>query len=153
MKSIAICLLLAGASVMVADAPTFTLWTTTKMHQEGQDLAGQLNAQGLASRKLADMGNYNLGLVLRHQSGEAEVHEKMADILVIEGGEADLDVGGKVVNPKSTGPNEIRGSAIEGGARHHLVTGDVLAIPPGTPHRMNVPAGKEVLYMAIKVVQ
>ena len=153
MKSIAICFLLAGASVMVADAPTFSLWTPDNVKQVGKDLAAKLNAQGLASQRLADMGNYNFALALRKQSGAVEIHQKMADIFVVESGEADLVTGGTVVGQSAAGPNELRGTAIEGGAEHHLTAGDVLTIPAGMPHQMKVPAGKEVLYMAIKVVQ
>ncbi|MFY9725476.1 MAG: hypothetical protein WB579_05910 [Bryobacteraceae bacterium] len=153
MKSTAMFLLLAGASVVAADAPTFSLWTKDNVKQVAQELAAKLNPHGLASQKLADMGNYNFGLALRRQSGSVEVHLKMADIFVIESGEADLATGGTVVNPTNASPTEIRGTAIEGGVEHHLVAGDVLTIPAGMPHQMKVAPGKEVLYMAIKVAQ
>ena len=118
-----------------------------------KELAGKLSPQGLASQKLADMGNYNFALALRRQSGTAEVHMKMADIFVIESGEADLVTGGTVVNPTNSSPTEIRGIGIQDGTQHHLVAGDVLTIPAGMPHQMKVAPGKEVLYMAIKVAQ
>ncbi|MGB9458575.1 MAG: hypothetical protein WCB12_21175 [Bryobacteraceae bacterium] len=153
MKSIAMFLLLAGASVVAADAPTFGLWTKDNVTQVAQELAAKLNPHGLASQKLADMGNYNFGLALRRQSGSVEVHLKMADIFVIESGEADLLTGGTVVDPTNSSPTEIRGTAIKGGAVHHVVAGDVLTIPAGMPHQMKVAPGKEVLYMAIKVAQ
>lgn len=153
MKSIAMFLLLAGASVVAADAPTFSLWTKDDVKQAANELAAKLNPQGLASQKLADMGDYNFGLALRRQSGSVEVHQKMADIFVIESGEADLVTGGTVVNPTHSSPTEIRGTAIQGGVQHHVVAGDVLTIPAGMPHQMKVAPGKEVLYMAIKVAQ
>jgi len=153
MKSIAMLLSLAGASAMAADAPTFSLWTKENVKLVAQELAGKLNPQGLASRKLADMGNYNFALALRRQSGTAEVHQKMTDIFVIESGEADLVTGGTVVNPTNSSPTEIRGTAIQDGVEHRLVAGDVLTIPAGMPHQMKVAPGKEVLYMAIKVAQ
>ena len=153
MKPIAMLLSLAGASVMAADAPTFSLWTADNVKQVAKDLAGKLSPQGVASEKLADMGNYNFALALRRRSGTAEVHMKMTDIFVIESGEADLVTGGTVVNPTNASPTEIRGTAIEGGVAHHVAAGDVLTIPAGMPHQVNVAPGKEVLYMAIKVVQ
>ena len=153
MKSIAMLLSLAGASVVAADAPTFSLWTTDNVKQVAKELAGKLNPHGLASQKLADMGNYNFALALRRQSGTAEIHQKMADIFVIESGEADLVTGGTVVDPTNSSPTEIRGSAIRGGTSHHVAVGDVLTIPAGMPHQMMVAPGKEVLYIAIKVAQ
>jgi mannose-6-phosphate isomerase-like protein (cupin superfamily) len=153
MKSAPILLLLAAASVAVAQSPSFSLWTPENVKHMGQELAGKLNAQGLASQRLADMGNYNFALALRRQSGGVEVHMKMADIFVIESGEADLVTGGTVVNPSNSSPTEIRGTAIKDGTERHVVAGDVLTIPAGMPHQMKVPPGKEVLYMAIKVAQ
>ena len=154
MKSIAMLLSLAGASaLMAADVPAFGLWSADNAKQVGTDLAGKLSPQGIASQKLADMGNYNFALVLRRQSGTAEVHQKMADIFVIESGEADLVTGGTVVNPTNSSPTEIRGAAIRDGAERHLVAGDVLTIPAGMPHQVKVAPGKEILYIAIKVAQ
>jgi mannose-6-phosphate isomerase-like protein (cupin superfamily) len=153
MKSIAMLLSLAGASVVAADAPTFSLWTADNVKQVGKELAGKLSPQGIASQKLADMGNYNFAVALRRQSGTAEVHMKMADIFVVESGEADLVTGGTVVNPTNASPTEIRGTGIQDGTEHHLVAGDVLTIPAGLPHQVKVAPGKEVLYMAIKVAQ
>lgn len=153
MKSVPMLLLLSGASVVAADAPTFGLWTSGNVQQVAQDLAGKVDAQGVASEKLADMGNYNFALALRRQTGTAEVHQKMADIFVIESGEADLVTGGELVNPTTSAPGEIRGAAINGGIEHHVAAGDVLTIPAGMPHQLKVTPGKEVLYMAIKVAQ
>jgi len=153
MKSIAMLLSLAGASVAAAGTPTFMLWNADTIKQVAKELAGKLNEHGLASQKLGDMGNYNFGLALRRQDGTAEVHQKTADIFVIESGEADLVTGGTLVNPTTSAPNEIRGTAIQDGTVHHVVAGDALTIPPGMPHQMKVAPGKEVLYLAIKVEQ
>ena len=151
MKSLAMLLSLAGASA--AGTPAFSLWSAEHVKQASQELAAKLNPQGLASEKLADMGNYNFSLALRRQSGTAEVHQKATDIFVIESGEADLVTGGTVVNPTNSSPTEVRGTAIQDGTEHHVVAGDVLTIPAGMPHQMKVAPGKEVLYMAIKVLQ
>ena len=153
MKSIAMLLSLAGASVVTAGAPTFSLWTAGNIKQAATELAGKLNPQGLATQNLADMGNYQFLVALRRQSGAAEVHQKMADIFVIETGEANLVTGGTVVNPSNLSPGEIRGTAIENGAERRVAAGDVLTIPAGMPHQMKLAPGKEVSYLVIKVAQ
>jgi mannose-6-phosphate isomerase-like protein (cupin superfamily) len=153
MKSALIFLFMAALSAGAADAPAFSIWTLDNARQIGKDLAGKLNSQGLATQKLADLGNYNFGLTLRRQSGGAEVHLKTADIFVIEGGEADLITGGAVVDAKNSSATEVRGSAIQGGTAHHVIAGDVMTIPAGMPHQMKLAPGKEVLYMAIKVLE
>lgn len=48
-------------------------------------------------------------VIHRESSGQAEWHEKQADLFIVESGEATLVVGGTVVDPKTTEPNEIRG--------------------------------------------
>jgi mannose-6-phosphate isomerase-like protein (cupin superfamily) len=53
---------------------------------------------------------------------------------VVEGS-ATLVVGGTVVEPQSASADEVRGKAITGGETHQLKSGDVVVIPPGTPHQ------------------
>ena len=48
------------------------------------------------------------------------------------------------------GPNEIRGSRIDGGETRTITKGDVIVIPHGTPHWFNEVKGP-VLYFAVKV--
>jgi mannose-6-phosphate isomerase-like protein (cupin superfamily) len=152
MKSIAIFLFLAGTTVMAANAPSFAIWTSADAKQMAQELNTRLHG-GLASQPLGNMGNYTFAMTLRNQSGGVEVHEHMADIFVIESGEATLATGGKVIDPKTTTPGEIRGTSLEGATEHRVAAGDVLTIPAGMPHQMRVAPGTQVVYMAIKVAQ
>lgn len=65
----------------------------------------------------------------------AELHKKTNHVFIIVDGEADFITGGKMIDPKETGPNQVRGPGIEGGTLHHLVKGDVITIPANTPHQ------------------
>lgn len=86
----------------------------------------------------------------RNGPGQAERHDKTYDIVYVTEGEATYVTGGKLVNSKQTGPNEMLGGTIEGGKEHHLVKGDVLVVPPGVPHWFKeVPNG--VSYLLVKV--
>jgi len=151
MKSIAI-VLLAASAALAADPPSFALWTGASARQMEKDLTARLK-NGLASQPLGNMGNYTFGMTLRTQSGTAEIHEKMADIFVIESGEAIVATGGKLVDSRTSAPGEIRGTSVDGGEEHHVTAGDVLTIPAGMPHQMKVVPGQQVLYLAIKVAQ
>jgi hypothetical protein len=102
-------------------------------------------------QSLGDWGNHNSSITRRNADGEAEVHEKVVDYFICEGGEATLKVGGKVVKPRNTGPGEIRGAGIEGGVSVVMRPGDVAHIPANTPHQLLVK--KEFLYFVIKVKQ
>ena len=104
-----------------------------------------------ASQDLARYGNHYTMLAHREETGSSEVHEHEADIFVIEDGEAVIVTGGKVVNPKTQKPGEIRGSSITGGERHTLATGDIIHIPAGTPHQLLIEKGKPFTYFVVKV--
>ena len=71
----------------------------------------KVGADKMASDKLADYGNYNTQLAHREATGGAELHEKFADIFVIQSGEATVIVGGKIDGSHQTAPGEIRGTA------------------------------------------
>lgn len=71
----------------------------------------------------------------RHDGpGGAEVHTVDTDVFYVLEGTATFITGGTVKDSHSTGANEVRGSAIEGGQTHHLQKGDVIIIPKGVPH-------------------
>jgi len=84
---------------------------------------------------LFDQGErYMVHASRRDAAGQAEVHAKDADIIYVLDGTAALVTGGTVVEPKTTAPDEIRGSQIQGGDTRQLKKGDVLIVPAGTPH-------------------
>ena len=60
--------------------------------------------------------------------------------------------GGSAVGVKQTGPEELRGTAIEGGETRELKVGDVVVIPNGTPHWFKTVQGP-LLYYVVKVRQ
>jgi glc operon protein GlcG len=70
----------------------------------------------------------------RDQPGLGEVHSKDADIIYVLEGTATLVTGGALVEPRNIAADEIRGNAISGGEMRRLVKGDVIIVPPGTPH-------------------
>ena len=70
----------------------------------------------------------------RDKPGQSEVHVNDTDIFVVIDGQATIVLGGQVVDPRETGPGEIRGSRIEGGTDYLLERGVVLTVPRNTPH-------------------
>ena len=83
--------------------------------------------------------------------GSAEVHTLDTDVFYVTKGGATFITGGKVVEPKESGANEIRGKSIEGGTTHNLSEGDVIVIPKGVPHQFKEITGVPVLYFVVKV--
>ena len=84
--------------------------------------------------------------------GEVEIHEHDLDIFYILEGSAMLVTGGKAIDPKTTGPGEIRAKEIIGGEDRHLTKGDVIVIPTGVPHWFKKVDGT-FLYYVVKVTK
>lgn len=88
----------------------------------------------------------------RAKAGQVEVHEKETDVIYITDGEATFVTGGTMVGGKATTPGQWLGTDIQGGETRHLVKGDVIVIPAGTPHWFKeVPSG--VSYFLVKVIK
>jgi Cupin len=101
---------------------------------------------------LVEVGDYKIHASRREGPGMAEIHTRDTDIAYVLQGSATLVTGGTAVDPKPTGPEEFRGSAIRGGETRRLAPGDVVVIPNGTPHwfkDVEVP----FLYYVVKVRQ
>lgn len=89
---------------------------------------------GVSTHFMVKKDTYGQELVYRTASGVPEVHRDWADHFVVIEGAATLVLGGKVVNPKETGPGETRGTSITGGKEYALTPGTNLTVPPGMPH-------------------
>ena len=82
----------------------------------------------------SDGRNYMVHASHRDKPGQAEIHTLDTDIVYVLEGTATFVTGGTAVDPKTIAPNEIRGSAIDGGESRKLVKGDVIVVPHGVPH-------------------
>jgi mannose-6-phosphate isomerase-like protein (cupin superfamily) len=152
MSKLAIPFLLATLAV-AADAPGVVHWSAAAMKDFRAHLAPKLDAQHVATERIADFGKYYFLSVLRTGSGQVELHENDADIFFVQSGAGTLITGGSIVDAKTTQPHEVRGTAIKGGKEMHLAAGDVVTIPAKTPHQVKLDAGKEIVYLAVKIVE
>jgi glc operon protein GlcG len=85
----------------------------------------------------------------REKPGIAEVHGKDADIIYVLEGTATFVTGGTAVEPKTIAPDEIRGREIAGGETRRISKGDVIIVPPGTPHWFKE-VSNPLLYYVVK---
>jgi mannose-6-phosphate isomerase-like protein (cupin superfamily) len=153
MKKTALAALMVAvvAPLMAAEPTGVVVWSGSELKGYGKKLAPKINEGKVASERLATFPNHFAMIAHREGDGEAELHEKQADLFVVASGEATLVFGGEVVSPKTTAPNEVRGPSIKAGERKALAAGDVVHIPARIPHRLLVPAGKEFTYFVMKV--
>ena len=144
-------LIAVSAVLGAADPAGFGLWKGAELKSYDKKLAPKIDAQKIGSASLANYSNHNLMIIHREGSGQAEFHEKQADLFIVQSGEATLVVGGTVVDPKTTEPNEIRGPSIKDGVSRHLGPGDVVHIAAKTPHQLMLDTGKQITYAVMKV--
>ncbi len=88
----------------------------------------------------------------RDVGGQVELHDKETDILYIIDGAATFVTGGKMVGGKVTRPGQWLGTDITGGETRHLVKGDLIVVPAGTPHWFKE-VSPQVSYYVVKMVK
>ncbi|MDQ3894256.1 MAG: hypothetical protein M3292_06270, partial [Actinomycetota bacterium] len=99
---------------------------------------------------LFDTKGYKLDAGRRTGPGEVEYHEGVVDVMHVVEGRATVVTGGEMRDVREVGPGELRASAVDGGTRHELREGDVLAIPNGVPHQF-LDVSDPFLYFVVKV--
>ena len=101
-------------------------------------------------------------LLRRDTSGRPEVHEQVADIFIIQAGRATVVSGGRVEGARLMEPGEWNGERIvedtTGSGRPSVVRqpagpGDVVVVPAGLPHQVEVARGESVTYLVLKVLR
>jgi glc operon protein GlcG len=97
-------------------------------------------------------GLYKVQTGRRLVPGSVEVHTRDTDIFYVTDGSATFVTGGTAVDPKESGPGEIRAKSIVGGVERHLTKGDVIIIPKGVPHQFTEVTGP-FLYFVVKVTE
>ncbi len=147
----ALWLAVTGFAVGAGDPPGFALFKSSDLKGIEQQIVQKLGAQKSGSQQLGDYGTHTMMISRVEATGPAEVHQNLTDIFIIQSGAASLTVGGKLVDGKSTGPGELRGTSIQGGVTKPLGAGDVVNIPAGTPHHTQVGPGQKITYLVIKV--
>jgi mannose-6-phosphate isomerase-like protein (cupin superfamily) len=90
-------------------------------------------------------------LAQRREAGEVEYHDRTNHVFIIVEGEATKVVGGTMVNPRRTAPDQMRAPSAEGGTTYHLSKGDVITIPAKTPHWFKEVPTKTVAYYAVNI--
>lgn len=108
-------------------------------------------SSGTASSILARYPGFYSSLIVRDKSGEAEIHRRFDEVMIVIDGKAEILTGGTARNIRTINPNELRGDAIQGGTHANLVPNTVMHIPADTPHQVFVPPGGSIAYIDIKV--
>lgn len=87
------------------------------------------------------------------RSGDlVELHDKSDDVYYVLKGQATLELGGTLVDPKEATPGEWRAKTVTGAQSIVIKEGDLIMVPRGTPHRRTV-TGKGFSMILIKIFE
>lgn len=112
-------------------------------------------------------GDYNVGVGVVHRAKTAKQsvggsqHNDITEVYHVLSGSGTLVVGGTLANAKPrpsntepvrllTGPS-MEGSEIVGGTAHKIGPGDVIVIPPNTPHTFTEVTSDEITYLVVRI--
>lgn len=94
--------------------------------------------------------NFLEEIAARDKTGQVELHKSWNDYMTALSGEAKLTVGGKAAGMKETAPGEYRGDSITGGQTVTLHPGDMVTIPAGMLHWIQLAPGAHFRYLVFK---
>jgi mannose-6-phosphate isomerase-like protein (cupin superfamily) len=111
---------------------------------------------------------YNVGIGVVHRAktagratGGAIEHSQITEIYHVMEGNATLVTGGTIDNPRESPPESqvvkvlngpsTGGGPVQGGASRKIGPGDVVIIPPNTPHWFSEITSNEIVYLVVRV--
>jgi mannose-6-phosphate isomerase-like protein (cupin superfamily) len=85
---------------------------------------------------IVQLAPYNVNLEYRVAglNAPASVHEKDAELFLVIEGTGTVVTGGKLKDERRTNPENLTGSAIDGGNSRRIAKGDWVMVPEKTPH-------------------
>jgi len=121
-----------------------------------------------AIRVVSINDEYNVGIGVVHRAktagrsaGGAIEHSQITEIYHVMEGNATLVTGGTIDNPRESAPESqvvkvlngpsTGGSAIRDGTSRKIGPGDVVIIPPNTPHWFSEITSDQIVYLVVRV--
>jgi mannose-6-phosphate isomerase-like protein (cupin superfamily) len=162
MTSVRICFLAIVAFAIPATAqptagaadPTISLLSNSQIVAQTKALMDKARESptGIASATLESYPGHSVVLVARARTGPSEVHANWNDVMFVLDGEATEVTGGTIIDGKpGAAAGEMTGAGIDGGTRTQIAKGDVVHIPPNTPHWAVLAPGKTLVTCIVKV--
>src|ERR1700694_306812 len=126
-----ILLTVAAASLTVA-AVALGGGVPAAVHYIGHDKVTQVMSKVRGEAIVSDPGLRVLAQ--RRDAGPAEYHDINNHVFLFVEGEATFVVGGTMVDPKRTAPNQMRAPSVTGGTTYHVNNGGVMTLAAKTHH-------------------
>jgi mannose-6-phosphate isomerase-like protein (cupin superfamily) len=120
-----------------------------------------------AIRVVSINGEYNVGVGVVHRAktngvaGGAIEHSQITEIYHVMEGNATLVTGGEIESPRESSPDSMvvkvlngpssGGSTVRNGVSRKIGPGDVVVIPPNTPHWFSEITSDQIVYLVVRV--
>jgi mannose-6-phosphate isomerase-like protein (cupin superfamily) len=121
-----------------------------------------------AIRVVSINGEYNVGVGVVHRAktngpstGGSVEHSQITEVYHVIEGNATLVTGGTIENPRESAPDSAvvkvlngpstQGGVVNGGASRKVGPGDVIVIPPNTPHWFSEITSDQIVYLVVRV--
>jgi hypothetical protein len=149
--ALAAALVVSAAVLSAADPAGFNLWTAAQLKSHDAELSKHVADDHSSRETLADYGDHRFRMLYRDADGNPEQHDAIIDIVMVQSGEGELQMGGTMIGKRGTTAGEYVGTKLDGGDRHPLAAGDIVHVPAGIPHAFLVPKGKHITYVLLKI--
>jgi mannose-6-phosphate isomerase-like protein (cupin superfamily) len=141
------------ASAQQAAAPPTTVFMSDKdiMALVDKAKADRKSDAPVTAEPILLLAPYRAQLEYRPTGAGAAVHGKDAELMVVLQGAGNIVTGGKLVDEKRVNDYNLSGPSIAGGEDHQVVKGDMILIPPNTPHQVTPSGGAPIVLMTMHV--
>ena len=112
--------------------------------------ADSLRTAKSVAKVLGDRGSYQYVLVTRDATAGPEMHARWTDVMLVQAGSATVLLGGQYQGGHEETPGETRGGQLVGANAQHVAAGDLIVIPAGMPHQVQVAPGTSIRYVTVK---
>ena len=171
-QSIATLALLLAAPLIQAQTPHLPRGTATDVTNDDIQATLKKTASAAVSdqaiRVVSINDEYNVGVGVVHRAKYAGKpspngieHSQITEIYHVLEGNAVLVTGGTIENPRESAPDSMvvkvlngpstGGGAIVGGVSRKVGPGDVVIIPPNTPHWFSDISSDQIVYLVVRV--
>jgi mannose-6-phosphate isomerase-like protein (cupin superfamily) len=155
MQFLAATFLVATASGAVAQqpAPPTTVFMSDKdiMALVDKAKADRKGDAPVTAEPILLLAPYRAQLEYRPGNAPAAVHTEDAELMVVLQGTGNIVTGGKLIDEKQVNAYNRSGPSIAGGQDHNVVKGDMILIPPNTPHQVTPSGGAPIVLMTMHV--
>jgi mannose-6-phosphate isomerase-like protein (cupin superfamily) len=127
----------------------FIVWKAARVTEAADALERRIGDERMVFETIGNYKGHSVYLVLRGATDEPEFHETEKDLYIAQRGRATFVVGGELVDERLMPRKQRRGSAIRGGIRRELASGDIVHVPQATPHQLQINPGERFMYILI----